>query len=240
MSVPANDWVLRLFAGLIDRCGVERAVNELGLLHLAVSLGRMDLVQWLLDLGAPVQARDRRERTPLFFAANRRMARALLQAGADPEVRDLAGNTPLHAAAKAGRVDVVALLAREQQRLHTQDKRGLTPLHAAAMRGRVNCVRYLLSRGAQANALDRHGRHPLFYAVAGGHLETALALMEEGADLEMVDNQGTAWVDVAPLAQIPVLQGCASRLLMQEAEAGWTPLRRPVAGVEGEAFFQSL
>ncbi|WP_368736821.1 ankyrin repeat domain-containing protein, partial [Bradyrhizobium sp. NBAIM08] len=137
------------------------------LLHLAIQFNRLDLVLWLLEKGTEPDRTDKHGRTALYFAADRRMARTLMQAGADPKHRDLLDHTPLHAAVQTGRLEVAHALTLAQVDLNAQDKRGHTPLHAAALKGRVKCVEHLIRQGANPNVQDRKGRHPLFYAVAG-------------------------------------------------------------------------
>lgn len=203
--------------------GGKQALMDPKMIHLAVRLGRLDLLRLLLEHGANPNARDRRTRTPLFFARDERIVHTLVKAGARVADRDLAHHQPLHAAVRAGRLDVAKALLQLGADLSAQDKRGLTPLHQAAMRGRVKCLRHLVEQGAWVNGRDRHGRSPLFYAVAGGHLDAALVLIDEGADLVMVDDHGTPWLHLARLDQVAQLQAAADRALGDQAYEEWHP-----------------
>lgn len=84
---------------------IERGaqVNPSLALHVAVFRDRKELVDYLLSIGADVNAQDRLGRTPLIVVYTRRVpnnliARKLLEAGADPNISDKDGRTPLHKA----------------------------------------------------------------------------------------------------------------------------------------------
>lgn len=232
-----EDPIALLIYALANELGPTATYRGLPLIHLAAMFDRPDLVSWLLDRGVGIDFMDRRGRTPLFFAASRRMARALMKEGADPSHRDLMEHTPLHAAAKAGRIDVAhALRLAKRVDLHAQDKRGMTPLHTAASKGRTRSIDQLLRQGANPNVMDRYGRHALFHAVVGGHIDAALSLIDGGADLEILDDKGTSWLSLARMDQIGRLQARYQIALKQESEQEWT-LERPT--FPRVAFYQS-
>lgn len=221
-----RDPIETLILALLAEFGPMATYRGLPLIHLAALFDRPDLVSWLIDQGLGVDMVDRRGRTPLFFAASRRMARHLMRSGADPEHRDLVDHTPLHAAARAGRVDVAhALRLAKHVDLHAQDRRGMTPLHAAASKGRLASIEHLLRQGANPNVMDRHGRHALFYAVAGGHIDAAFSLIDGGADLEILDDKGTSWLSLARMDQVGRLQARYQTALEHESDQEWMPSR---------------
>lgn len=189
-----------------------------GLLPLAARMGRLDLVQWLLDRGVSPQDKDHRGRTAMHFAKDKAMVRMLQGKGVPTQERDVRGQTPLHAAIAAGRLDVALVLTRAGAPVDARTKRGLSALHIAAAKGRMKAVAHLLRNGANPNALDRRGRHPLFYAVAGGHLAASKALMEGGADLDVLDEKGTPWIQLARMDQIIPLKGYAQGALKMAVE----------------------
>lgn len=57
-------------------------------LHLAVQRGLKADVQLLVDAGAPPNIRNKRKRTPLFYARRPGVAAVLLRAGARPDIQD--------------------------------------------------------------------------------------------------------------------------------------------------------
>lgn len=217
-----NDWLGKAIRKAYEQGGAE-ALADPRLLRLAVSFNRLDLVLYLLGRGVNPNGVDCRGRSPLFYAASRRMVRVLMEAGARVNQLDQAGHSALHAAAKRGRKDVAHALLGHGIDLHAQDRRGMTALHAAAMRGRTQVIEQLLAQGAWANVRDRQGRSPLFFAVAGGHLKAALALIEHGADLTMIDDAGTPWLRLARMDQVAVLQTTMDRVLREEEERDWMP-----------------
>jgi ankyrin repeat protein len=82
-------------------------------LHLAAAANDVQLVETLLELGAAVDARNRRGAQPLHYACDggdAAVVDALVAAGADPNATDKSGVAPLHRAVRNRRVSVVRAL----------------------------------------------------------------------------------------------------------------------------------
>ncbi|XP_012502569.1 PREDICTED: 60 kDa lysophospholipase isoform X6 [Propithecus coquereli] len=87
------------------------------------------------------------------------------------------------AAAHAGDLEALQVLAAQGSDLSLEDFRGQTPLHAAARGGRARVVGMLLQRGVDVNARDEDGLSPLLLAVRGRHLGVIGLLRAAGACL---------------------------------------------------------
>ncbi len=98
---PAFPWAAPLDALLAAGARLERAGGtDISALHLLLALPapRPDLLDFVLARGCPVDARDRRGRTPLHCAVEARRLDAvslLLHAGADPNLVDRLGRSPM-------------------------------------------------------------------------------------------------------------------------------------------------
>ncbi|CAN6282050.1 unnamed protein product [Urochloa humidicola] len=166
------------------------------LLDLAVSLGRADIVQVLLEYGADAD-KPSRGRTPLETAAASGeclIAELLLANGATP-----AGSDALHAAASAGHDDVLKLLLAKPATspaassssasfscsftsIDAAGRDGKTPLRLAAEAGRRDAVRALLAAGARADArCGADGATALHAAARRGDEVVARLLLAHGA-----------------------------------------------------------
>ncbi|CAN6317409.1 unnamed protein product [Urochloa humidicola] len=166
------------------------------LLDLAVSLGRADIVQVLLEYGADAD-KPSRGRTPLETAAASGeclIAELLLANGATP-----AGSDALHAAAAAGHDDVLKLLLAKPAAspaassssasfscsftsIDAAGRDGKTPLRLAAEAGRRDAVRALLAAGARADArCGADGATALHAAARRGDEVVARLLLAHGA-----------------------------------------------------------
>jgi len=159
-------------------------------LHWAVIAGRSNLVCWLINKGADVNAADPSGMTPLHKAAifNRAgSAEALIAAGAD---YDACGRKygalrlmPIHLAAEEGKTEVIKCLLDRGVDVNaaTRGANCITPLHFAAAKGRTNVIEYLISAGADINACDLARKTPLAWAVESGQIEAAQMLRKAGA-----------------------------------------------------------
>lgn len=110
---------------------------------------------------------------------------ALLDSGEDPNSSDSFGLTSLHAAAKKGRLDVVAELLHRNANANAQatSLHRETPLHYASKYGHLKVVHMLLASGACATVKTTDGKTPLDHSRSRGHSEVeALLLRAETAD----------------------------------------------------------
>ncbi|XP_066324538.1 protein VAPYRIN-like [Miscanthus floridulus] len=203
------------------------ATDESGrtLLDLAVSLGRADIVQVLLEYGADAD-KPSRGRTPLETAAASGeclIAELLLANGATP-----AGSDAIHVAAAAGHNDVLKLLLGKPASatpasssssasfsssftsIDAAGRDGKTPLRLAAEAGRRDAVKALLAAGARVDArCGTDGATALHAAARRGDEAVARLLLSHGV-------AGTATVrDVAGKTafEIAAEEGHGGRIL---------------------------
>ena len=132
---------------------VHTAANDYGLtvLHRAAWKGHTDVVRYLVEQGADVNAKT------------------------DD------GDTVLGVAAWEGQTDVVRYLVEQGADVNAKtDKGGWTALHGAAEYGHLAVVRYLVEQGADVNAKNSADWTALAGAVSGGHTEVAAYLKSVG------------------------------------------------------------
>ena len=176
----------------------------------------------LVEAGADLNARDSTDRTPLYWAAERRNTKtitALAEAGADLNARGYYG-TALHRAVLSNDPATVAAVAATGADLEIRDRNGWTALQLAAHEGESAMIAALVEAGADVEARDDSGRTALQLAAdrdypaqwIGGPSTPAViaALVEAGANLAAHDNVG----DTALYAAVAVGNQAATGILL--------------------------
>lgn len=142
-------------------------------LHIATKHGHLHLVEFLLNKGANIEARDKLLKTPLHYACENGHAlvvKMLMDNNADPFEKDNCGRSTLHYAVYSGNTDIVDLLAQHSTEIvHQKDHAGRTPLHHAVFMeaNQVLMISKLLDYGSDINSLDSDRRTPLHHAAEG-------------------------------------------------------------------------
>ncbi len=160
--------VVKLF---VDRgASLDQRIFVTGetILHIKAQTGDTELVDFLLSLGADINAKRKDGFTPLHVAAQagkKDMAKLLIESGAVIYSTDNKGRTPLHIAAEAGLADMEALLLDNGAAIERGDKLGSTALHIAAREAHKDAVALLLEREADVNSKNKRGETPLHMAV---------------------------------------------------------------------------
>lgn len=159
-------------------------------LHWAVITGHTNLVFWLIDKGADVNAADPLGMTPLHKAAvfNRvTCAEALIAGGADVSALGKKYGAlrlmPVHLAAEEGQTCMLKCLLTHGADINsaTEGANRITPLHFGAAKGRTAVVETLIVSGADINICDFAGKTPLTWAIESEQQSAADILRKAGA-----------------------------------------------------------
>ena len=141
------------------------------LLQVASRHGHVEIVKFLIDNGAAVNAVELDSRSALHFATIRghlSIVRLLLENKADVNLRKRLGLTPLHIVAQYSKqTDLVQVLLDHGADIEAPDDRGDTPLDWAITFGSGVMVQELLRQGAILRARDADGKRPMERAVKG-------------------------------------------------------------------------
>ena len=189
------------------------------LLHAASADGLVDVAQWLLDIGADVNAQEKNHRTPLHLAATNgrlEIVRMLLGHGVDVNGaaathQSTYNSTPLHEASSGVHIDIVRLLIEHGADVHARDQRQSTPLHLASFKGNADIARLLIKQGVDVHARDRSLSTPLHLASSMWNVETVQLLIEHEADVNARDQRQSTPLHLA------LFEGCfeIARLLIK-------------------------
>ncbi len=166
-------------------------------LHYAASRNSANLTV-LIDAGADVDAIEKDERTPLFYALDRGINMepylpfpeiALIFFYLD--VLGLEGQS-MEPDGKMLLESVFTLIEKGASVNHI-DSKGQTPLHLAAKLDTLDpteVVNKLFSASAQINVVDHDGCTALHYALQYGNQSTIITLIKSGANVSAADKQG--------------------------------------------------
>ena len=149
-------------------------------LQEACYAGNLDIVKFLIDIGADVNAWIGTRGTALLSATlanHKQIAELLIANGADVNRRNYIGQSILHFACQEGNKEIVQLLIDNKAYIEALNNYGQTPLNLAQQVGHTEIIELLREHGA-AEVQSLHG------AAATGNIERVKQLISEGADLE--------------------------------------------------------
>ncbi|MGH0119707.1 UNVERIFIED_CONTAM: hypothetical protein FKN15_058660 [Acipenser sinensis] len=183
-------------------------------LHFAAGYNRVAVVEYLLQHGADVHAKDKGGLVPLHNACSYghyEVAELLVTHGAVVNVADLWKFTPLHEATAKGKYEICKLLLQHGADPTKKNRDGNTPLDLVKdgdtdiqdlLRGdaslldatKKGCLARVkkLCNPETINCRDTQGRHstPLHLAAGYNNLEVAEYLLQHGAEVNSQDKGG--------------------------------------------------
>jgi ankyrin repeat protein len=167
-------------------------------LHLASKKGHLEVVNWLLDNGANINARTKAEpgypgaETPLYLAVLHvkvDIVKGLLKRGADPNLRSSDSTSALEEAAQLGNLELVRLLVDNGANLNP--KSDFSPLYAALCSKHLETANYLVERGARTDfKVLPHSSSLLMMVASWKWLPGVEFLLHLGAEVNEKDDVG--------------------------------------------------
>lgn len=169
------------------------------LLHAAYN--SRELVEYLLENGADIEARSDGQWTPLHnqaYKGQKDAVELLLEHGADIEAKTSFGHTPLLSSIRWDRLDVTKFLIEKGANVNAATELGRTPLIISAVEGNLEIARLFLDNDADINIKEyNYNRTALHFAALYGQLDIVAALVEKGANVNEKDAAGKTPLDYA-------------------------------------------
>jgi uncharacterized protein len=141
-----NDLHLAVYQG--DKQKVEsllktydiNSTTKVGLmpLHIAIKKRDIDLIKFLLDQGADIEAQDDKGFSPLYYSVVMNhipIATLLLSQGANPNTKNNIGNTPVHQMAHKNRTEMFELFTSYGVKVDIENNFGMKPINFAIEAG---------------------------------------------------------------------------------------------------------
>jgi len=175
-------------------------------LQSAAALGRLKVVNFLLDHGAAIDTGGFPALSRAAEVGNRAMVELLLSRGARVDAAEADGQTALHRAAAHGYLSVVEALLAARPDVNAHDSNRRTPLTMAVENRAVFVATTLLAHGADPNNIsvlpfgnnDRKANGtPLHVAVALNDAAMVTLLLTNHSDLTLRNKTGESALDIA-------------------------------------------
>ncbi|MGP1594207.1 MAG: ankyrin repeat domain-containing protein [Treponema sp.] len=203
-------------------------------LHYAAEWNLPQLMQFIIQKGGDINAKNSNGETPLFSGVKANSTAAVdslvrtKSGNIDITARDFLGNTALHTAVRWSSLESGDLILRyggdkKEQVLTAKNSAGKTALHISAQRGDIPFIKLFITHNIDKNISDETGKTPLMDAVANRKEEAAFFLLEQGASPTPQDMYGkTVFHDAAGSVSIDLIKKIRT--------SGGNPMVRDISG----------
>lgn len=181
------DEVINLIKNGADVNSHDRQFENLIALHVACYRDNTEIIKYLLDNGADMNAQsDDEGHTPLHIACDAVVALETVEAfvarGVDIDIRNDHEDTPLLlVCSNADNLEVVKYLISKGADINAKNYYGNTPLRNACSCGTLEIVKYLVECGVELEQRDYESKTALMIAKKGGYTEIVEILKAAGA-----------------------------------------------------------
>jgi len=164
---------------MLQTDAMEEGTEATFLIHEAVAAGDGSKTKELLQSGMDVNQVDDGGKSPLYLAANPKVAGLLLDHGANIDMKDQIDQTPLYLAVAEEKNDLVEFLLSRKANPNIATAGDMySPLHLAACKGNLDLIEILIRYNANLYAVDDAEDFPLHSALRCEHSEAAKFLFQ--------------------------------------------------------------
>uniref|UniRef100_A0A2K5PU27 Uncharacterized protein n=1 Tax=Cebus imitator TaxID=2715852 RepID=A0A2K5PU27_CEBIM len=132
-------------------------------LHWACSARQAEIVEFLLQLGVPVNDKDNAGWSPLHTAASAEQDEIVKVRLGLVNTVSQSGCTPLHHTASENRHEIAIMLLEGGADPNAKDHCEATAMHRAAAKGNLKMIPILLYHRTSTNIQDTEGKHSFFF-----------------------------------------------------------------------------
>ena len=175
-------------------------------LHLASIHRQYEMVCFVVNQGADIEAKDAKGFTPLGVASyygHHKIMEFLLNKGSNIEYKAFCNDiyaTNIIWSAKNGHLEAVKCLVEKGADINKTDDRNQTALYWAVAEGHTEIVKYLLSTKCDITIKSGlNGRSALHFCAERGDENLVNTLLDQGADPACLDNQCQSPLTLAAL-----------------------------------------
>jgi hypothetical protein len=165
--------------------GTQGKNESYPVISLAAEGGHLEVIRFLVENNADINAKNRFHSTPLYLAVDRKhpeVAKYLIDQGADANLRGYGRRTPLHVALEKKEHELAMMLIANGADIHARTYWGWSTLHYALYYHDTEIAKTLIRAGADVNAANMGKWTPLHYCACFGYADVAAMLLERGAD----------------------------------------------------------
>jgi ankyrin repeat protein len=166
--------------------------TKLSAIHFSAMNNHLNVLEYLVKNGIPVDSKDKYERTPLLIAVSKGykdIFHFLLQNGASIHTKDSYGYSAIHLALKSKLFAIANDLIFFGADLNAKNFNGYTPLHLCLQIGDVEILNYLITKEIKTNLKNQNEETPLMIGVKNNQLECVSVLYSVPSVDKLCKNQ---------------------------------------------------
>ena len=177
-----------------DTEGSKRLLNDTKSLCLASKNASLEIIKFLVESGANLNATGEKEETPFLEATSSgqlKLVKYFIENGVDVNEKDTYGNTSLMLASKKNNLELIKYLVENGADVNANNDWNNTALVYATFYSQLENIKYLFENGAGTKAVDKN--RAFLFACEKGPIEIVKYFVGKGADVnaQVEDHQAS-------------------------------------------------